>query len=179
MTWTFARVADAAPGARATCKLDRWREHGGLLLWEAFVTGTASLKTHDDDARAALNAFMSRWLTCGPKYHPSLRSTSPSRRRCPLASVWNPMRSGSPLSLLRPPDPAELFRALPPKALGTRHGTGCNEVDPDDGTDPAMPQRGERADDLAVKLAAAEAELVRTSDENTINVANCRVNRGS
>jgi len=61
MTWTFARVADAAPGARATCKLDRWREHGGLLLWEAFVTGTAKLKTHPDDAGAALNAFVSRW----------------------------------------------------------------------------------------------------------------------
>jgi hypothetical protein len=58
MTWTFARVADAAPGARATCKMDRGREHGGLLLWEA---GTAKLKTHADDAEAALNAFMSRW----------------------------------------------------------------------------------------------------------------------
>jgi hypothetical protein len=48
-------------GARATCKMDRWREHGSLLLWEAFVTETAKLKTHADDAEAALNAFMSRW----------------------------------------------------------------------------------------------------------------------
>jgi hypothetical protein len=61
MPWIFERIARAAPNAKATVNLDRWREHGGLFVWEAFVTGEAKRATHGEDARAALEAFESRW----------------------------------------------------------------------------------------------------------------------
>ena len=75
-TWTFARIAESALVA-ATCRLDRWRERGGLLVWEAFVTGVAKLKTHDDDAGTALDVFMARW--------PDLRSDIPPEPALNLA----------------------------------------------------------------------------------------------
>jgi hypothetical protein len=61
MPWTFARIAHAAPGARATVSLERWRERGGLFVWEAFVSGNVKRETHAADAIVALDTFMARW----------------------------------------------------------------------------------------------------------------------
>jgi hypothetical protein len=61
MPWVFERVAKSAPEAKATVSLDRWHERGGLLVWEAFVSGAAKRATHGEDARAALEAFEARW----------------------------------------------------------------------------------------------------------------------
>lgn len=69
MTWTFGRIAQAVPEAAATIDPVGWRERGGLLIWEAFVTGATKQKTHADDATTALRAFMARW--------PELRSDIP------------------------------------------------------------------------------------------------------
>jgi hypothetical protein len=69
MTWTFGRIAQAVPEAAATIDPAGWRERGGLLIWEAFVTGATKQKTHADDATTALWAFMARW--------PDLRSDIP------------------------------------------------------------------------------------------------------
>ena len=69
MTWTFGRIAQAVPEAAVTIDPAGWRERGGLLIWEAFVTGATKQKTHADDATTALSAFMARW--------PDLRSDIP------------------------------------------------------------------------------------------------------
>ena len=69
MTWTFGRIAQAVPEAAATIDPAGWRERGGLLIWEAFVTDTTKQKTHADDATTALKAFMAHW--------PDLRSDIP------------------------------------------------------------------------------------------------------
>jgi hypothetical protein len=65
MSWTFARIAQAASDAKATVSVERWRERGGLLIWEAFVSGaakgTAHVNLHIADAIVALDTFMSRW----------------------------------------------------------------------------------------------------------------------
>jgi hypothetical protein len=69
MTWTFGRIAQAVPEAAATIDPAGWRERGGLLIWEAFVTDAIKQKTRADDATTALKAFMARW--------PDLRSDIP------------------------------------------------------------------------------------------------------
>ena len=61
MPWTFTRIAQAAPGARATVNLERWRKRGGLFVWEAFVSGNVKRQTHAADAIIALDTFMARW----------------------------------------------------------------------------------------------------------------------
>jgi hypothetical protein len=61
MPWVFEHIAQAAPNAKATVSLDRWRERRGLFIWEAFVTGAAKRASHGEDARAALEAFQYRW----------------------------------------------------------------------------------------------------------------------
>ena len=98
MTWTFARIAESSPVA-ATGRLDRWRARGGLLVWEAFVTGVAKLKTQDDDAGTALDVF--HWRdgpTFGRTFRRSPPSTSRSRRRCRRDSPLSRTNSGRPPS---------------------------------------------------------------------------------
>jgi hypothetical protein len=34
MPWVFEHITGVAPTAEATICLDRWRERGGLLVWE-------------------------------------------------------------------------------------------------------------------------------------------------
>jgi hypothetical protein len=77
MPWVFHRIAKAVPNAKATVGLDRWRERGGLFIWEAFVTGAAKRATHGEDARAALEAFNARW--------PDLKSDVPAEPALNLA----------------------------------------------------------------------------------------------
>jgi hypothetical protein len=69
MTWTFGRIVQAVPEAAATIDPAGWRERGGLLIWEAFVTSATMQKTRADDAMTVLKAFMARW--------PDLRSDIP------------------------------------------------------------------------------------------------------
>lgn len=75
--WVFERLAKAAPNAKATVSLDHWHEHGGLFVWEAFVTGEAKRANHGEDARAALEAFEARW--------PYLKSDVPAEPAVNLA----------------------------------------------------------------------------------------------
>jgi hypothetical protein len=77
MPWVFGRIATAAPAARATISADRWRKHGGLLVWEAFVSGDAKGADHKADAKIALDAYNARW--------PGLESDIPAEPAVNLA----------------------------------------------------------------------------------------------
>lgn len=46
-----------------TVDLGRFQEVGGLLLWEAFISGEMKIagSTHHDDARVACEVFVERW----------------------------------------------------------------------------------------------------------------------
>ena len=63
MPWCLARIAKAAGPVAATVDLQRFRETGGLFLWEAFVSGAMKIAgtSHHDDARLACEAFVARW----------------------------------------------------------------------------------------------------------------------
>ena len=63
MPWCLKRISGAAGAVPTTVSLDRFREHGGLFLWEAFVSGKmkGAGATHHDDAQLACKAFASRW----------------------------------------------------------------------------------------------------------------------
>lgn len=63
MPWCLARVAKAAASAVATVDLQRFRDSGGLLLWEAFVSGNMKVNgaSHYDDAARACRTFVKRW----------------------------------------------------------------------------------------------------------------------
>jgi hypothetical protein len=63
MPWCLTRVAKAAGPVAATVDLQRFRENGGLFLWEAFVSGAMKVvgTGHHDDARLACQAFVARW----------------------------------------------------------------------------------------------------------------------
>jgi hypothetical protein len=56
MGFVFSRLA----GRRATVRPDRWLSDGGLLVWEAFVSGGGKGAGHCADARIALRAFERR-----------------------------------------------------------------------------------------------------------------------
>lgn len=63
MPWCLTRIAKRAGSVATTIHLQRFREGGGLFLWEAFVTGVMKVAgtTHHDDARLACEAFVARW----------------------------------------------------------------------------------------------------------------------
>jgi hypothetical protein len=57
MGFVFGRLA----GRRATVRPDRWLDPGGLLIWEAFVSGGGKGTGHSADALIALTAFERRF----------------------------------------------------------------------------------------------------------------------
>jgi hypothetical protein len=57
MGFIFGRLA----GCCATVRPDRWLRDGGLLIWEAFISGGGKGAGHSADARIALDAFRLRW----------------------------------------------------------------------------------------------------------------------
>jgi hypothetical protein len=67
-TWRCRAVAGARGRVRCTCDPQRWEQHGGLLLWEAFVSGSGKPRSmpddlgldtrHEVDAAAAAHAFV-------------------------------------------------------------------------------------------------------------------------
>ena len=63
MPWCLTRIAKAAGPVATTVVLERFRNNGGLLLWEAFVSGAMKVvgTSHHDDARLACQAFVVRW----------------------------------------------------------------------------------------------------------------------
>jgi len=63
MPWCLTRIAKGAGPVATTIDLQRVLECGGLLQWEAFVSGVikAASTTHHDDARLACKAFVARW----------------------------------------------------------------------------------------------------------------------
>lgn len=71
MPWCLTRIGKGAGSVATTVNLRRFREGGGLFLWEAFVSGMMKAvgTTHHDDARLACEAFVARW--------PDLRSDIP------------------------------------------------------------------------------------------------------
>lgn len=64
MGFVFGRLA----GCHATVRPDRWLRDGGLLIWEAFISGGGRGDGHSADARIALDVFASR---C-PDFHSDL-----------------------------------------------------------------------------------------------------------
>lgn len=103
MPWCLARIARIAGPVTATVDLRRFRENGGLFLWEAFVSGTMKVvgASHHDDARFACQAFIARW--------PDLNSDIPAEPAINHA-VSSAMAAG--LSI----EPAELV--LPALVIG-------------------------------------------------------------
>lgn len=63
MPWCLARIANRSRSIAATVDLRRFRENGGLFLWEAFVSGAMKVvgASHHDDARLACQAFIAKW----------------------------------------------------------------------------------------------------------------------
>jgi hypothetical protein len=73
--WLCRAVKEAAGPVLATCDPARWTRQGGLLLWEAFVSGTGKptpmldgltgqpVSQHEADAEAAAAAFDLLWQT--------------------------------------------------------------------------------------------------------------------
>jgi hypothetical protein len=69
VAWFCRALAQSMPDLRTTCDPQKWRERGGLLLWEAFVSGhgkptpmaielaDALPSQHETDAAAAVAAF--------------------------------------------------------------------------------------------------------------------------
>jgi hypothetical protein len=74
MPWCLSRIANVAGPAAATIDLHRFQERGGLLLWEAFVSGAMKVvgAKHHEDARVGCQAFIARW--------PNLASDIPAER---------------------------------------------------------------------------------------------------
>jgi hypothetical protein len=63
MPWCLTRLAKDAGPVPATVDLRQFQESGGLLLWEAFVSGSMKSDgtSHPDDAQRACKAFIVRW----------------------------------------------------------------------------------------------------------------------
>ena len=63
MPWCLGRICTGAGPMPTTVDLRRFHERGGLLLWEAFVSGAMKVfgASHHDDARLACEAFCARW----------------------------------------------------------------------------------------------------------------------
>ena len=63
MPWCLARIAKTAGQVPTSVDPKRFRAQGGLLLWEAFVSGKMKVAgtSHHDDARLACEAFVRRW----------------------------------------------------------------------------------------------------------------------
>jgi hypothetical protein len=110
MAWTFARIAQAVPETAATIDPAGWRERGGLLVWEAFVTGAAKQKNHADNATTALKAFMARW--------PDLRSDIPVEAAVNLA-VAAALSAGLRVDLDEIGAPSVVIAALPEEVAST------------------------------------------------------------
>jgi hypothetical protein len=74
MPWCLSRITKVAGPAAATVNLDQFQKRGGLLLWEAFVSGAMKVvgAKHHEDARLACQAFIARW--------PNLASDIPAER---------------------------------------------------------------------------------------------------
>jgi hypothetical protein len=81
--WFCAALAESTPGLRCTCDPKAWDVAGGLLLWEAFVSGKgkpdrlikslvpADTSQHLADAAAATSEFIrlssdGRWTQTEP-----------------------------------------------------------------------------------------------------------------
>lgn len=60
--WCLVRIRAAGPVV-ATVDLRRFRENGGLFIWEAFVSGPMKVvgTGHHYDARLACQAFIAHW----------------------------------------------------------------------------------------------------------------------
>jgi hypothetical protein len=61
MPWCLARLREAAPSVTATTDFDRFAARGGLLIWEAFISGPGKGTSHHDDATIAVSAFTARF----------------------------------------------------------------------------------------------------------------------
>lgn len=61
MQWCFRQIAKRCPAANATVRLDRFGSEYPLLIWEAFVTGTAKGSSHSADAMLGCEDFVRRW----------------------------------------------------------------------------------------------------------------------
>jgi hypothetical protein len=63
MPWCLTEIAKIEPKAAATVDPQKFAANGGLLLWEAFISGAMKIvgSTHHDDARLACDEFCKRW----------------------------------------------------------------------------------------------------------------------
>jgi hypothetical protein len=63
MPWCFEQIRSQLGDTPVTIQLDRFVSAGGLLIWEAFVSGKmkGTEKSHCGDARSACKSFLDRW----------------------------------------------------------------------------------------------------------------------
>ncbi|HEU5251928.1 MAG TPA: hypothetical protein VFU16_01210 [Solirubrobacterales bacterium] len=84
--WTLKFIHEQVPGAQAHVQWPPFAEQqGGLLLWEAFVSGAAKGATHEQDARNGVQAF------CDQLPNPGDSSAAETERPFSLlaaAAIW-------------------------------------------------------------------------------------------
>lgn len=109
--WTLRFIREEVPDLRVHLQWPPFAEQqGGLLLWEAFVSGAAKGDTHEEDARSGVQAF------CEQLPNPGDAGASATERPFSVvaaAAIWagldlptQEMRSGCLLvRATHPPDP--------------------------------------------------------------------------
>jgi len=84
--WTLRFIYERIPDLRAHVQWQPFAEQQqGLLLWEAFVSGTAKGKTHEQDAAAGIEAFCDQLPNPG---EPSAAETERPFSLLAAAAIW-------------------------------------------------------------------------------------------
>lgn len=109
--WTLRFIREQVPDLRPHLHWAPFAEHqDGLLLWEAFVSGTGKGKTHEEDARSGVQAFCKQLPNPG---NPTAAETERPFSVLAAATIWagfdlpiEEMRAGCLLvRASHPPDP--------------------------------------------------------------------------
>jgi hypothetical protein len=106
--WILRFVHERVPDLRVHVQWQPFAEQqSGLLLWEAFVSGTAKGETHEEDARSGIQAFCEQLPDPGD---PSAADTERPFSLLAAAAMW----AGFDLPIEDTRDPCLLVRATRP-----------------------------------------------------------------
>lgn len=84
--WTLRFIHEQVPDARVHLQWPPFAEQqGGLLLWEAFVSGAAKGETHEEDALSGVQAFCEQLPNPGD---PSAAETERPFSVLAAAAIW-------------------------------------------------------------------------------------------
>lgn len=87
VAWILDRIRRRSEGTEAFLDWSSFHSsQGGLFLWEAFVSGKAKASSHEEDAMAAVNAFLSALSDSEPKT--AVEPESRTRSLIGAALLW-------------------------------------------------------------------------------------------